>query len=479
MSRVKRFVVGSLLNLSRKLGVSIQKMQYLDHEITKLHTIKNPRSKLNAVKELVRKYPRHPLPHLELAQCLHKLSDPNEFEQFNRYGEVRQEWLIQTGLEELNLEFIWPGMFIGSLGNHYAIESLLKANKLRLRPAKKPFLLLPHNMQFRNPALFEYFEPHLCIIRDAEVIKSLKRLESILTLPLGIVLPLNDGCPFLDFAANRAEMEEEKQGFELDLFQLSVRHKEMGIQVLEKLGVPKDAWYVTLHVREPGYRGETRANTTEKWRNANPLDYIKAIKAVTKAGGWVFRMGDPSMTPLPSMPQVIDYARHEIRSDWMDVFLGATCRFLIGTGSGYFHIPAFFGVPCILTNFPGFAPYYGLRSHDLYLPRWQKNIQTNDLVSFEQYMSPPESMLSSMNSFRDAGLHWVENTPEELEVVTKEMLKSIAGSGQSSTITDNDLQRHFKTLTETCGEKYGKHLVKAFAPISQEFLERHADLLEC
>ena len=78
---------------------------------------------------------------------------------------------------------------------------------------------------------------------------------------------------------------------------------------------------MVLHVREPGYRGESRENTTENWRNANPLDYLKAIKAVTNAGGWVFRMGDSSMTPLPSMPQVIDYAHHEIQSDWMDVFL--------------------------------------------------------------------------------------------------------------------------------------------------------------
>ena len=158
----------------------------------------------------------------------------------------------------------------------------------------------------------------------------------------------------------------------------------MGAQALKKLGLPKDAWYVTLHVREPSYRGETYQNTTENWRNANPLDYLKACEIITRAGGWVFRMGDPSMTPLPSMPKVIDYALNdEIRSDWMDVFLGATCRFLIGTGSGYYIIPAFFGVPVMFTNFPGFIQYYGLKSHDLYLPRWLKNNQTDELISFE------------------------------------------------------------------------------------------------
>ena len=181
------------------------------------------------------------------------------------------------------------------------------------------------------------------------------------------------------------------------------------MQALKQLGVPGDAWYVTLHVREPGFRGPE--GTTEDWRNANPLDYIKAINAVSKAGGWVFRMGDPSMTPLPKIPQVIDYALNEIRCDWMDVFLGATCKFLIGTGSGYYHIPAFFGVPCIMTNFPGFVPYYEMKNFDLYLPRWLKKVQTEKLVSFEDYMSPPTSMLCSMKGFREAGLDWVENTP--------------------------------------------------------------------
>ena len=152
---------------------------------------------------------------------------------------------------------------------------------------------------------------------------------------------------------NQIEIERGKLGIESSYFKLSDHHREMGLQALKQLGVPGDAWYVTLHVREPGFRGPE--GTTEDWRNANPLDYIKAIKAVTKAGGWVFRMGDPSMTPLPKMPQVIDYALNEIRCDWMDIFLGATCKFLIGTGSGYYHIPAFFGVPCIMTNFPGFA----------------------------------------------------------------------------------------------------------------------------
>jgi len=94
-------------------------------------------------------------------------------------------------------------------------------------------LLLLENATLRNPALFEYFEPHLHFVRDGEAIQALKRLESLLTLPLGLGLPMNDGCPFLDFAANRVEVKREKQGLEPALFRPRDRHREMGVQSIK------------------------------------------------------------------------------------------------------------------------------------------------------------------------------------------------------------------------------------------------------
>ena len=91
-------------------------------------------------------------------------------------------------------------------------------------------------------------------------------------------------------------------------------------------------------------------------------------------------------------------------------------------------------------------------------------------------MSPPHTMFRKMNSYRKANLHWVENTPEELEAATKEMLER-TGEGSSSPIPDDDLQKRFKTLAETCGLKYDGYPVKAFTPISRDFLEQHRDLL--
>jgi len=70
-------------------------------------------------------------------------------------------------------------------------------------------------------------------------------------------------------------------------------------------------------------------------RNANISDYTDAMRAIVARGGWCIRVGDPTMRPLDPIPGVVDYARSSSKSDWMDLFLCARCRFFLGNTSGY------------------------------------------------------------------------------------------------------------------------------------------------
>jgi len=131
-----------------------------------------------------------------------------------------------------------------------------------------------------------------------------------------------------------------------------------------------------------------------------------------------------------------------------------------------------------LVDYPVFSTYYSMKSYDMYLPRWKKNLQTGELLSFEEYMSPPVSRCWQMKGLLDAELQWIENTPEELEAATKEMLERTK-SGPASTIPpDDDLQKRYKAMAENSSLNYGGRLSKPLASISRDFLERHADLLE-
>ena len=78
----------------------------------------------------------------------------------------------------------------------------------------------------------------------------------------------------------------------------------------------------------------TPADAASKFEDGADIGtYLPAIKTVVAHGGWVFRMGNPTMKPLPAMEHVIDYAYSDVRSDWMDVFLCSQCRFMIGTAA--------------------------------------------------------------------------------------------------------------------------------------------------
>ena len=82
----------------------------------------------------------------------------------------------------------------------------------------------------------------------------------------------------------------------------------------------------------------------------------------------MIRIGDTSIQPLPAMPNVFDYTVSRAKSDWMDVFLLAASRFMIGTSSGPAGVSYVFGVPIAMSNnLPSAATY--LSKEDLFLPR--------------------------------------------------------------------------------------------------------------
>ena len=77
--------------------------------------------------------------------------------------------------------------------------------------------------------------------------------------------------------------------------------------------------------------GKDKKEGTQSHRNANPKNYIKLIKEIISRGGAVFRVGDSSMTPLPNINGLIDSPFSNLKSEFMDIFLAATSKFVVGT----------------------------------------------------------------------------------------------------------------------------------------------------
>ena len=447
----------------------------LDFIIDKVKVTKNSKKRYDEAFLLSKKYPKDPRAQLFLAQCMFHNWDNNWIDQMNNYATLRNEWIKTNGLNNINMEFIDKNMVTGSLGNYYAIQGLLEANFYKLRPKKNLYLLLPKNLKPRNKNLFEYFAPHVNIVSDKKQIYNLQKLNSFLKLPLGFFVPLSNKSAFLDWIPNLIQQEKKKLNKNESILKLSQSDLEKGKNILKKMGLPKESWHVTLHVREPGYRGEERNSSKENFRNADPKKYIKSIEAITELGGWVFRMGDSSMTKLPKMKNFIDYAHSEIKSDFMDVFLAATSKFCIGTSSGYYRIPKYFNVPVMLTNTTRYGEYFSLGEKDMFVPRVLKNKKTNTYINLEKAITPPLSMCSSPELYyMENNIGWTENESEELTLATKEMLKRTVMNTKS---TESNEQMKFKLIAENTFQKKTKQQLKSFASISSNFIERHSELI--
>jgi putative glycosyltransferase (TIGR04372 family) len=178
-------------------------------------------------------------------------------------------------------------------------------------------------------------------------------------------------------------------------------------------------------------------------------------------------MGDPSMKPLAPRDQVVDYAHSPLKSDWLDVFLAATCRFWLGTNSGVFMLASSFGVPVALTNVAP-ATFRPWSSGDLFIPKLYRSLEDGRILSFAESLKPH---LFTSHDLDPAHIAPVDNDPVEIASLAREMLDRLEGRWTGCKRYDA-LQEQFLAVQPSY------YPVPPRCRIGSDFLALHADLLE-
>ena len=186
-----------------------------------------------------------------------------------------------------------------------------------------------------------------------------------------------------------------------------------------QMGLPLTDWFVCLHVRESGYRGDSGSHSTH--RNSSKENYFKAIKSITEVGGWVVRIGDPSMTPFPQMENVIDYPHTQFKSELMDIYLVSECRFYLGTNSGPSDVATLFNKPMILVNATEWTTGFPLKKGDLFMTKHLFSHSANRFLSMKELLTEP-FLWQSFGPTLDNNYAMIENTSDEIWEVVEEFL---------------------------------------------------------
>lgn len=347
---------------------------------------------------------------------------------------------------------------------HLAIEpdTLLKAQTLGwIKPKRWLILAPPHRVA--NHHLLSYWAPHFYMVQKPWACFLWQALTHWpwTRYDVAYFINSNQGSQF-------AYRVNAQWGDRPPVLTLRPEDRLWGDQQLEAMGVPAGAWFVAIHVREGGFSPIDEA--LHAHRNGSIAHLVPAIEAITARGGYVIRLGDPTMVPLMPMKQVIDYAHHPARCERLDVYLCATARFIIGNTSGLFILGSIFGVPSALANMIP-IPTLGFLPQDISMPKLLFSQDLGRNLSFPEIMSSPVAEFRCASLYADHHLIPIENSADEILNMTLEMFASLENS---ETVSDDDESLHSQYLALLQPQHYS---YGAASRISLGFLHKYRALL--
>jgi len=350
------------------------------------------------------------------------------------------------------------------------LDFFLKSRILDPVEDERVILLAPKDLVV-SPSMVEYFAEHIEVVFEPSEIERLLALYpntwidvNYLTLPDGRVMSMRSR----GHIAVQTLWENENRA---PLLKLKEEHVERGWDLIARRGVARDDWIVPLHARERGYDEKNPNNPLSigRYRTCPIEDYFPAIKEITDRGGWVFRIGDPAMRPLEPIDGVIDYANDdELRSDWMDLFLIGSSRFMIGTSSGPQSLAPAFGIPFLgVNNMPVIS--CPPSRNDMVIHKRFFSRKEGRFLSAREMFQPPMPFVMEPMYLERRDIDVVDNTPEEITEAVLEMMARLDGTAAYGAEDEARQQRY-----RECTEFYG---IGIQARAGRHFLERVPDFV--
>ena len=347
---------------------------------------------------------------------------------------------------------------------HLAIEpdSFFKEVSLGLLPKRKWFMTVPASRN-SNPHMLRYWRAFVPIIANPLACGVLETVARY-----GVACRDLDQYMATFFGTQDAYRVARLWGTRPPLLSLDMEDEAWGRLALAEIGIPEGKWFVCVHVREGGFLPRNEA--IQSHRNASIDHVIPAMREVLKRGGVCVRMGDGTMSPLPQMHGVIDYAHSPLKSPRMDVILCAKARLFLGCTSGLAFLSAIFGVPIAHANMIPVATL-GLHVQDISIPKLIFSEREARYLPFSEILGTAIGDFFFSHQYTEAGLRVEENSPEDIQLLLGEALDRIDGRAVYDH-ADRVRQQRYLALFRPGHYSYG-----APSRVGRDFLRRHEELL--
>ncbi len=258
----------------------------------------------------------------------------------------------------------------------------------------------------------------------------------------------------------------------------SEQDRKRGQEFLLQLGVPEKSPFICLLIRDQAYHKKMEFTN---YRNANINNFFPALDELTTRGIYVIRMGKRVTSKLNTPNKmIIDYAGSPYRNDFMDIYLGAYCSFVISTSSGWDMVAStLFRRPVLYTNMVPVSQIMTWTTRNTFmLKRHWSTIKNRYLTLSEIFDVIDKEHKSISPQFLAKGVELVENSPDEIKNAVIELADQLAIWGEQKNDNDSKQEIFWKIFKENI-IKYGltRYHGNMQAKISGSFLDAAPEFL--
>lgn len=369
-----------------------------------------------------------------------------------KYLNVQKSAIEEYQLDFLNIRILNSNVFLANFNVNFYLDTYIKSMLLGWQPTKDIVVLLNAEAKEKipNKPMFELWKKYVKVIDEPHGQKLVSSLAPYLLDDPTIAINIKGQGIYAEYAKCIVQKEWEKQERK-PLIQLDKNDIEIGREMMSNIGLPKDAWFVCVHVRDAGCKtgGYSNPDSVDSFRNADIDSYSDAIDAIIKRGGYAIRVGDPNMKPIKPKEGLIDYAYSDIRSPQLDIFLFSQCRFFIGTASGPIMLASVFGTPLVATNYAPLINRVHL-GNSLTIYKLGYDRKENKFLTYRDAIAKVGKGFVSVN-YESKDLSLIDNSAEDIASVTEEMIDILDGNKQYS-VEDNKLQDKIQSIYDEFGD---------------------------
>jgi putative glycosyltransferase (TIGR04372 family) len=233
--------------------------------------------------------------------------------------------------------------------------------------------------------------------------------------------------PFLKLNEPKLSITGSMNGLDKTAPHISLTAKEFkeGKRHLVELGIDPDKPYVCLIVRDGGHyksKGDLESAGYELL-NFDINDFSGVAEVLIESGFQVVRMGSGSERPFTSKPDgVVDYALSKNRSEFLDVYLAATCEFAVSTQTGPDAVCMLFRRPVLYVDVTRYCQFFfGSR-----LATWSpvRLLKNGSILSLSDVVNSEIAWFKDPNLFSKNGISQQKSSKGELKELVRSYVRT-------------------------------------------------------